>query len=72
MAIAPNPPSHPGAEALRTVAHPLQGDAADLDRILRRVGTARFVLIGEASHGTHQFYRVRSEITKRLINGLDL
>jgi erythromycin esterase-like protein len=31
------------------------------------VGEARFVLIGEASHGTHEFYRERAEITKRLI-----
>jgi erythromycin esterase-like protein len=31
------------------------------------VGNARFVLIGEASHGTHEFYRLRAELTKRLI-----
>jgi erythromycin esterase-like protein len=31
------------------------------------IGDARFVLIGEASHGTHEFYRERAEITKRLI-----
>jgi erythromycin esterase-like protein len=31
------------------------------------VGDSRFVLIGEASHGTHEFYRIRAEITKRLI-----
>jgi erythromycin esterase-like protein len=35
--------------------------------LLARVGNARFVLLGEASHGTHDFYRVRAEITKRLI-----
>lgn len=34
---------------------------------MRRIGDARFVLIGEASHGTHEFYRVRAELTKRLI-----
>jgi erythromycin esterase-like protein len=28
---------------------------------------AQFVLLGEASHGTHEFYRERAEITKRLI-----
>ena len=32
-----------------------------------RIGEARFVLLGEASHGTHEFYRERAEITKRLI-----
>jgi erythromycin esterase-like protein len=31
------------------------------------VGGARFVLLGEASHGTHEFYRERAQITKRLI-----
>jgi erythromycin esterase-like protein len=34
---------------------------------LERIGEARFVLLGEASHGTHEFYRERAEITKRLI-----
>ncbi len=43
-------------------------DAADIaDDILSLAGDARFVLIGEASHGTHEFYRYRAEITKRLI-----
>ena len=43
-------------------------DAADVaDEILSLVGDARFVLIGEASHGTHEFYRCRAAITKRLI-----
>lgn len=37
------------------------------DEILNLVGDARFVLIGEASHGTHEFYKYRAEITKRLI-----
>src|SRR5262249_894757 len=31
------------------------------------IGRARFVLLGEASHGTHEFYRERAQITKRLI-----
>ena len=53
--------------AIRLAAHPLSGDASDFDPLLDRVGNAHFVLIGEASHGTHEFYRVRAEITKRLI-----
>jgi len=32
------------------------GSAADLDPLLERVGEAQFVLLGEASHGTHEFY----------------
>jgi erythromycin esterase-like protein len=37
------------------------------DQILDLCSDARFVLLGEASHGTHEFYRCRAEITKRLI-----
>src|SRR5687767_13696807 len=35
------------------------------------VGDARFVLLGEASHGTHEFYKNRAQITKRLITEHD-
>ena len=54
-------------EAVRTAAHPLRGAADDYDSLLEFIGDARFVLIGEASHGTHEFYRERAQITKRLI-----
>ena len=47
--------------------HPLTGAADDFDALIARIGDARFVLIGEASHGTHEFYHNRGEITKRLI-----
>lgn len=53
--------------ALRAAAHPLVGSRDDFDPVLRLVGDARLVLLGEASHGTHEFYRIRGEITKRLI-----
>jgi erythromycin esterase-like protein len=52
---------------LRDAAHPLVGAPSDFDPLLSRVGDARIVLIGEASHGTHEFYRIRGEITKRLV-----
>src|SRR5512132_3267587 len=55
-------------EAVRQAAHPLRGAADDYDPLLERIGEARFVLIGEASHGTHEFYRERAQITKLLIN----
>jgi protein-L-isoaspartate(D-aspartate) O-methyltransferase len=42
-------------------------DQASLDRLLARIGDARIVLIGEASHGTSEFYRMRERITRRLI-----
>jgi erythromycin esterase-like protein len=55
------------AQAIRATAHPLTGRTADLDPLLDAVGDASFVLLGEASHGTHDFYFTRAEITKRLI-----
>ncbi|HEY2846688.1 MAG TPA: erythromycin esterase family protein [Pyrinomonadaceae bacterium] len=42
-------------------------EMTDYDNLFESIGDASFVLIGEASHGTHQFYRERAEITKRLI-----
>ena len=55
------------AEFVRKVAQPLSGAANDYDNLLERIGDARIVLLGEASHGTHEFYFERAEITKRLI-----
>lgn len=40
----------------------------DLDPLMDRIGDARVVMLGEASHGTHEYYTWRSKITKRLIN----
>jgi erythromycin esterase-like protein len=54
-------------DGLRKLAHPLTGNREDFDPLMALVGDSRFVLIGEASHGTHEFYRIRAEITKRLI-----
>lgn len=66
-----NPVAQPAAQpalavAVRGVAHPVEG-TSDTDGILARIGDARFVLIGEATHGTDEFYRMRAELTKRLI-----
>ncbi len=55
------------AHVLSENIHPLRGEPDDFAPLLARIGEARFVLIGEASHGTHEFYRIRSEITKLLI-----
>ncbi len=46
---------------------PLRGGADDYDRLIEAVGDARFVLLGEASHGTQEFYFERALITRRLI-----
>ena len=55
------------AEVVRGAARLLEGAGADYDPLLELMGGARFALLGEASHGTHEFYRERAEITKRLI-----
>ena len=49
-------------------AIPLTGARDDYDRLLDLVGDRRLVLLGEASHGTHDFYRERARITQRLID----
>src|SRR5437762_9814377 len=59
------------AEYVREIAQPLVGAARDYDALLQLIGNARFVLIGEASHGTHEFYFERAAITKRLITEKD-
>ncbi len=46
---------------------PLQHGPKDFDPLLELIGDAQFVLLGEATHGTHEFYNTRAEITKRLI-----
>src|ERR687897_846426 len=54
--------------ALRDAAQPLSGASNDYDGLLELIGDARLAPLGEASHGTHEFYRERAEITKRLID----
>jgi erythromycin esterase-like protein len=55
------------ARHIGSLARPLRGDAPDLDPLLDAIGDARFVLIGEATHGTHEFFELRAAITRRLI-----
>ena len=57
----------PPTETLQSLVQPLTGAADDYDSLLDLVGDARLVLLGEASHGTHEFYRERARITRRLI-----
>jgi erythromycin esterase-like protein len=58
------------AQALRQAATPVTGVAEDYDSLLTLIGDRRLVLIGETSHGTHEFYRERARITRRLIDKL--
>lgn len=59
-------------DLIRKVAEPIPSiETANLQPVLDRIGDARLVLIGEASHGTSEFYRLRGEITKALIEDKD-
>jgi erythromycin esterase len=50
------------------MSHKLENSDTDLEPLLERIKDARYVLLGEASHGTSEFYLWRAEITKRLIS----
>lgn len=54
------------ASIIRAAACPLPG-AKHYDRILSWLGDASIVLLGEATHGTHDFYAARAALTRRLI-----
>jgi erythromycin esterase-like protein len=54
-------------DELIRAAVPLDDTGHAYDRLLEKIGDARFVLLGEATHGTHEFYRERAIITERLI-----
>ena len=47
-------------DLVREAAHPLTGSQTDYDDLLEFIGNARLVLLGEATHGTHEFYRERA------------
>lgn len=67
MSTAGRAPAGAGdAAAVRALARPLHTDA-DLHDLAERIGDARLVLIGEASHGTHEFYAWRDRLTRRLV-----
>jgi len=54
------------SEEIRSIAYPLEA-AGDLDPLIERIGDARYLLLGEASHGTSDYYAWRAEISRRLI-----
>jgi erythromycin esterase-like protein/predicted phosphoribosyltransferase len=66
LARGRRPPVSSGLDADR-VLRALTGAEDDYEPLLARAYGVRYVLIGEASHGTLEFYRERAEITKRLI-----
>jgi len=77
-AIEPSTPGNPPARSGNTSGNDISGvrrgakeitdEFRTYDELVRAIGSARLVLIGEASHGTHEFYRERAFITERLIS----
>lgn len=53
--------------ALQAVIQPLARTPEDLNAVIDAAKDKTFVLIGEATHGTHEFYETRAAITKRLL-----
>ncbi|MGZ5871043.1 MAG: protein-L-isoaspartate(D-aspartate) O-methyltransferase [Bradyrhizobium sp.] len=72
---APRRPLRPAARGEETLVQHLADAAesfpsiekANLNPLLERIGSARIVLLGEATHGTSEFYRMRERITRALI-----
>ena len=67
---APRKPASVGtlAALVRESAEPLDEiESADVDALLERIADARVVLLGESTHGTSEFYRMRARITRELI-----
>ena len=65
------PVSYADARVVRNIADAAESfssiEAADLNPLMARIGSARVVLLGEATHGTSEFYRMRERITRELI-----
>lgn len=55
------------ANALALVSNPIRTSPDDYDPLIDRIGESHFALLGEATHGTREFYRERALITRRLI-----
>jgi erythromycin esterase-like protein len=60
--------SRASLDTLRHAAMWFESTTDGFDPLVESIGDARLVLIGEASHGTHEFYRIRAELTKALIS----
>lgn len=66
-AVPPPKPAGVAATVAR-LAQPFGAiDSADLKPLLQRIGEARIVLLGESTHGSSEFYRMRARITRELI-----
>jgi erythromycin esterase-like protein len=61
------PPSAGTGTTLAAAAVPIRFAESDYNDIIRALSDARFVLLGESTHGTHEYYRERARISERLI-----
>lgn len=59
--------SHTALDVIRNEAFRLDGDVRDYDALLDDIGERSLVLLGEATHGTREFYRMRADLTLRLV-----
>jgi erythromycin esterase-like protein len=46
-------------------------DESAIDELIEKIGSAKYVLLGEASHGTHEYYTWRMKISKKLMKKKD-
>ncbi len=61
------PPPVQSIAALRESARPITGAGTDYSDIIAAAAGARRILLGESTHGTHEYYRERGRLTERLI-----
>lgn len=62
--------AHTALTVVRERAYRLTGTSQDYDALLEAASGKTFVLIGESTHGTQEYYRMRAEITQRLVSEL--
>lgn len=65
---SPDPSAVAVIAAIAAAAQPLTGSPTDYDALIAQLADVDFVLLGEPSHGTHEVYEERAEITRRLID----
>jgi erythromycin esterase-like protein len=65
---APRTAAAPAAvPAVRQAAIPITGAGTDYAGVMAAAASARRILLGESTHGTHEYYRERGRLTERLI-----
>jgi erythromycin esterase-like protein len=68
-ALPPAPAPAPGAaaQAIRAAARPIAGTDADYPDLMAAARDAHRILLGESTHGTHEYYRERARLSERLV-----